>query len=233
MSTFHFKEFSVNQLNASMKVGTDAMLLGALIDASGKNTALDIGTGTGVLSLMVAQKNPLLQIEAVDIDEINVELASTNFQSSRFSSSLKVKQVDFLEYSSITKFDLIFTNPPYYEDGLLNPNDRKANARHEQSLPIEKLIDKSITLLKDNGDFWMIIPSVNKDKWISFSERKGLFLRRLYLIEGKKNVLNRVVLNFNFHSEKVIEEIITIRDSENNFTDQYKALTKDYHGVKL
>lgn len=233
MSTFHFKEFSVNQLNASMKVGTDAMVLGALIDASRKNYALDIGTGTGVLSLMVAQKNPLIQIEAIDIDKVNIELASTNFQSSRFSSSLNTRHVDFLEYSSNSKFDLIFTNPPYYEDGLLNPDDRKANARHEQSLPIEKLIDKSITLLNDDGDFWMIIPSINKDKWISFCESKGLFLKRLYLIEGKKNVLNRVVFNFNFHSENFIEETIIIRDSENNYTGQYKALTKDYHGVKL
>ena len=115
----------------------------------------------------------------------------------------------------------------------MNPDDRKANARHEQSLPIEKLIDKSISLLKDNGDFWIIMPSINKDKWISFSERKGLFLKRLHLIEGKKSVLNRVVLNFNFHSGNIIEETITIRDSENNYTDQYKALTKDYHGVKL
>jgi tRNA1Val (adenine37-N6)-methyltransferase len=234
MSIFHFKEFSINQLDASMKVGTDAMLIGSLINADGKENGLDIGTGTGVLALMVAQKNQHLNIKAVDIDATNICLATDNFKKSKYHSQLKSKLIDFLDFDQNIKFDLIFSNPPYYEDGLENKDKRKANARHEQALPIEKLIQRAKNLLSENGDLWLILPSINKIKWISFSEKIGFHLFQSFRIQGKEGIDNRVVLNLSVNKRAFQnEQTIIIRDSENNYTKQYKALTKDYHGVKI
>ena len=112
MSTFYFKEFKINQKDASMKVGTDAMVLGALIDSKQKQKGLDIGTGTGVLSLMVAQKNKYLAIDAIDIDKDNISIAKENFENSKFENTFETINKDFLNFKSSIKYDLIFSNPP-------------------------------------------------------------------------------------------------------------------------
>lgn len=233
MSTFYFKEFKINQKDASMKVGTDAMVLGALIDSKQKKTGLDIGTGTGVLSLMVAQKNEHLAIHAIDIDRYNISLAKDNFENSKFENTFEAINEDFLNFKSSIKYDLIYSNPPYFENGLLNEEERKSNSRHEQSLPLIQLFDKTVQLLDDNGDFWVVLPSSNSDKWISYAQSIKLYLHELYLIEGKEGMLSRVVCKFNLSLGDISQKTLSIRDSNNNYTKEYKALTKDFHGVRL
>ena len=233
MSTFYFKEFKINQKVASMKVGTDAMVLGALIDSKQKQKGLDIGTGTGVLSLMVAQKNKYLAIDAIDIDKDNISIAKENFENSKFENTFETINKDFLNFKSSIKYDLIFSNPPYFENGLLNEEERKSKSRHEQSLPLIQLFDKTVQLLADNGDFWVILPSSNSDKWISYAQSIKLYLHELYLIEGKEGFLSRVVCKFNLSLGDISQKTLSIRDSKNNYTEEYKALTLDFHGVRL
>jgi len=233
MSTFYFKEFKINQKDASMKVGTDAMVLGALIDSKQKQKGLDIGTGTGVLSLMVAQKNKYLAIDAIDIDKDNISIAKENFENSKFENTFETINKDFLNFKSSIKYDLIFSNPPYFENGLLNEEERKSKSRHEQSLPLIQLFDKTVQLLADNGDFWVILPSSNSDKWISYAQSIKLYLHELYLIEGKEGFLSRVVCKFNLSLGDISQKTLSIRDSKNNYTEEYKALTLDFHGVRL
>lgn len=233
MSTFYFKEFKINQKDASMKVGTDAMVLGALIDSKQKQKGLDIGTGTGVLSLMVAQKNKYLAIDAIDIDKDNISIAKENFENSKFENTFETINKDFLNFKSSIKYDLIFSNPPYFENGLLNDEERKSKSRHEQSLPLIQLFDKTVQLLADNGDFWVILPSSNSDKWISYAQSIKLYLHELYLIEGKEGFLSRVVCKFNLSLGDISQKTLSIRDSKNNYTEEYKALTLDFHGVRL
>ena len=108
-----------------MKVGTDSMILGAFIDSEQKKIGLDIGTGTGVLSLMVAQKNKHLVLHAIDIDENNISLANENFKKSKFENTFETINGDFLNFKPKIKYDLIFSNPQYYENGLLNKDKRK------------------------------------------------------------------------------------------------------------
>ena len=212
MSTFYFKEFKINQKDASMKVGTDAMVLGALIDSKQKQKGLDIGTGTGVLSLMVAQKNKYLAIDAIDIDKDNISIAKENFENSKFENTFETINKDFLNFKSSIKYDLIFSNPPYFENGLLNDEERKSKSRHEQSLPLIQLFDKTVQLLADNGDFWVILPSSNSDKWISYAQSIKLYLHELYLIEGKEGFLSRVVCKFNLSLGDISQKTLSIRD---------------------
>jgi len=233
MSLFQFKEFSINQEGASMKVGTDSMILGAFIDSEQKKIGLDIGTGTGVLSLMVAQKNKHLVLHAIDIDENNISLANENFKKSKFENTFETINGDFLNFKPKIKYDLIFSNPPYYENGLLNKDKRKSDSRHEQSLPLKQLFNKTAQLLSSDGDFWIVLPSSNSDKWITYAQSLQLFINELYLIEGKEGVLSRVVCRFSLMKCDLSQETLIIRDSKNNYTEKYKALTIDFHGVKL
>ena len=195
-----------------MKVGTDAMVLGALIDSKQKQKGLDIGTGTGVLSLMVAQKNKYLAIDAIDIDKDNISIAKENFENSKFENTFETINKDFLNFKSSIKYDLIFSNPPYFENGLLNDEERKSKSRHEQSLPLIQLFDKTVQLLADNGDFLVILPSSNSDKWISYAQSIKLYLHELYLIEGKEGFLSRVVCKFNLSLGDISQKTLSIRD---------------------
>ncbi len=139
MSVFKFKHFSVKQSDSAMKVGTDAMLLGAFVETENKTQALDIGTGTGVLSLMLAQKNETLQITAIDIDELSAKEALINFQNSSWTNRLNVYHADFLSFKTENQYDLIVSNPPYFSTTNENKDERKAQARHISSLEIKPL----------------------------------------------------------------------------------------------
>lgn len=233
MSLFHFKHFSIQQDNTSLKVGTDAMLLGALISSKNHLKGLDIGTGCGVLSLMIAQKNQSIQIDAIDIDENNLIDAAINFKNSNYSDRLRTFNADFLAINLECRYDLIFSNPPFYEDGLKNENIRKANAKHESSLPIHLLIQKAFENLSDTGDFWIILPFTNYLKWIEFSISIGFYLNECIVIHGKPNIPKRVVFCLSKKNEVTKETILTVRDNENRYTDQYVDLTVDYHGVDV
>ena len=163
MSIFKFKYFEINQTNSAMKIGTDSMVFGSLIDVEGKTNALDIGTGTGVLSLMTAQRNPKLIISAVEIEANAFEEAKMNFNKSPFQYQLNALHVDFLNFIPDFKFDLIFSNPPYFENASKSFNLTKNLARHDDSLPLNKLFEKASNLLTEKGHFWVILPNLSFD----------------------------------------------------------------------
>jgi tRNA1Val (adenine37-N6)-methyltransferase len=233
MSIFRFKEFSIIQDRSAMKVGTDAMVLGSLVDLDLKGKCLEIGTGTGVISLMLLQRSPELFITAIDIDYESSEEAIQNFSNSPWSSRVNGINCDFLNYSFDTKFDLIVTNPPYFENGLLNNSKRKAATRHEDSLPLLNLFEKSSSLLSDKGNFWLILPFETASKWKDVSKDFDLFCKEEVTIFGKPNSPKRIVFCFSKEEVECIQKDLIIRNSDNTYTDQYKLLTFDFHGVKL
>ncbi len=231
---FHFKHFSVRQSASAMKVGTDAMILGALIDSSKKKRGLDIGAGTGVLSLMVAQLNPTIQIDAVEIDELAAEECALNFKNSSWLDRLSVFQEDFDNFNKENKYDLIFSNPPYYATTNLNEDSRKAQARHEDSLPSSVILKKVNSLLSVEGEFWVIIPFSEQDKWISLGASNNLFVKTIYSIKGKSNKeVNRVVLCFNRSVILHEENEMVVRKLDNSYSDEYIELTKEFHSIDL
>jgi tRNA1Val (adenine37-N6)-methyltransferase len=229
MSIFKFKHFEVDQSNSAMKIGTDSMVFGSLIDVEGKSNALDIGTGTGVLSLMTAQRNPSLKITAIEIEADAFDEAKINFDNSSFKPQLTAFHVDFLNFSPDSKFDLIFSNPPYFENASKSSSLQKNLARHDDSLPLNVLFEKVAVHLTENGLFWVILPNLTFDTYSEFASKIGLHLVKQIEIFGKENQLVRKIGAFSKINKSLDYSRLIIRKNDGNYTDEYKELTIDYH----
>lgn len=229
MSKFRFKEFSIQQDVNTHKVGTDAMLLGAYIDASKQSLGLDIGAGTGVLSLMLAQRNPSIQITCIEIDEKSSEECSANIMESAWSNRIHLINHDFIEYQFTHKFDLIFTNPPYY---LTDNSSNESNERTKHITPETLLswLSKIANLLTIKGGFWMIWPSETSQKIIEMAHDSDLHVAKKITIYSKKNKLSRNILCFSREKKEGFnDEQLIIRNHDNSYSDAYRSLTSDFH----
>ena len=233
MSIFKFKQFNVNQANSAMKIGTDAMIFGALIEASGKTMALDIGTGTGVLSLMVAQNNPQLQIQAVEIEESAFLEAKNNFENSPFKNQLEAVHSDIKGFESSEKFDLIFTNPPYFENSSKSVSDERNLARHTDMLSLREIAIKASSLITEPGDFWIVLPLDQMEIIAMHLSELNFFINQEVLIYGKENQPVRQIFTFSKTEKQKISRELIVRKSNNQYTEAYKELTIDYHFNKL
>lgn len=233
MSIFKFKQFEVNQTNSAMKIGTDAMVFGALIQSAGKKNALDIGTGTGVLSLMLAQSNPNLQIKAIEIEESAFTEAKSNFDYSPFRNQLEAIHSDLKLFVSAKKFDLIFTNPPYFENSSKSISDQRNLARHTDALSLKDLALKTSELIADDGDLWIILPLDQMKIITNHLQDLDFFLNQEIQINGKEKLPVRQVFTFSKTEKLKTKHEITIRNADNQYTDEYKSLTIDFHFNKL
>lgn len=212
-----------------MKVGTDTMLLGALAEAGKKRKALDIGTGTGVLSLMLAQRFPEIQIDALEIDEAACEEARQNVRNSCFSTQIEVFQGDFTLFEFPGRYDLVISNPPYFEKASLSAHEQKNRARHTQSLGLNLLFEKTSRLLTDSGEFQLILPFGKREQILELAAKNNLFPRKIITLNGKEKQPVRCIFYFSHKREKLREEEFTIRNADGSYTDSYKSLTADYH----
>lgn len=218
-----------------MKVGTDAMVLGALITALGKKRGLDIGTGTGVLPLMLAQCNENLEIDAIEIDKDSAVEAKFNFDESKWSGRLHSIQADVLDFNTDEKYDLIFSNPPYYQNSLQSENARVARAKHESFLPVDSMLLAVDQLLAENGEFWIIVPAESgQSSWVMSCVKLGIHLKKEIAIHGKESdPIKRMIYCFS-RSQSVLERrSLTIRSLDGSYTDEYIQLTSEYHGIDL
>lgn len=231
-NSFLFKEFVVFQKGASLKVGTDSMVLGAFINEQNALTALDIGTGTGVLALMVAQRHPGLKIMAIEIDQINIELAELNFKQSKFHKQISLLKADFFDFPFTTKFDLIFSNPPFFVDSLDSKDIRKSNSRHFKQNQLKTFLFKVTELLTENGIFFLIIPFEHANVWIE-QMPNHLFVHEEIIVFGKPGKAKRIIVKCSLIKNELTKRFFTIRDNDGNYTDEYVELTKDFHGIKI
>jgi tRNA1Val (adenine37-N6)-methyltransferase len=232
MSLFHFKHFSIDQSNCAMKIGTDALVFGAWVscDNSPKN-CLDIGTGTGVLSLMMAQKYPNTKITALELDKNASETAQFNFQNNKIGQNCISLYQDVLTYTTLEKFDLIVSNPPFFEKSTKSTNSTRTTARHTDSLPLEKLFEKGTELLSDNGVFALVLPADSMERFLKGYQ--GLFPVRVLYVYGKQGSLTRICAVFSKYQSEMISTDLVIRNEDGTYTDAYKELTIDFHGVVL
>jgi len=256
MSVFRFKQFNVTQERSAMKVGTDAMLLGSLVQANSPNLILDVGSGTGVLTLMLAQRFSHARIEAIEIDTASAREASQNFVESPWGDRLNVIEEDFLSSSFDHSFDLIVSNPPYYQSRLENDDPRISQARHESALPMKAMLEHVSNLLTAIGSFWIVVPAEISDVWIESAAEFNLSSTSSISIFGKEGgEIKRRILEFKIHSlesqehqadtvahradtvahqaESRCETAITIRNTEGSYTSQYIELTREFHFNKL
>lgn len=232
-SAFAFKQFNVKQDKCAMKVGTDAVLLGSWIQPNGSTHILDIGTGTGVIALMLAQKTNA-SIVGIDIDVSATQQAQENVDESKFKNSITLFNTSFQDYVKTTslKFQLIVSNPPFFEQSLKSSDEKRSNARHADVLPFDELLEGVIKVLDESGKFCLILPTLEADKFRNMAQKKGLYLSKLLRVKSRvdKDTDKRHLMQFEFKPTEFSEETIAIEeDQRHSYTQAYKELTKAYY----
>ena len=232
-SIFKFKEFTVNQDQCAMKIGTDAVLLGAWVNL--KDTifnALDVGAGTGVIALQLAQRSNAQEIDALEVNDKAYQQCVENFENSQWNDRLFCYHASFQEFTEEMddKYDIIISNPPFYEQNSTTINARN-QARFTQHLSFEDLLYGVDQLLDDAGVFACVIPFQEQSKFIQLAKENNLFLHRICLVKGQaSSPYKRCLMEFKKHKPKQLqEEELIIELSRHNYTQQYIDLTKDFY----
>ncbi|EJX09142.1 enzyme [gut metagenome] len=227
---FQFKQFVVWHDKCGMKVGTDGVLLGAWASVSPAGSILDIGTGTGLVALMLAQRSPSdVFITALEIDSEAAVQASENVERSPWKERITVKEADFRTFRD-GQFDVIVSNPPYFTDSLLCPNQQRSRARHNNSLTYEELIEGVSQLLSPAGVFSVVIPMNVANRMTKLAALKGLYPVRQLLVKTKPDAApKRTLIAFSFsQGECKVEELLT-EVARHQYSSEYIALTRDFY----
>lgn len=231
-SYFKFKQFKVHQDKCAMKVCTDACLFGAFtagLDLKGKQV-LDIGTGTGLLSLMLAQKHGDTRIDAVEIDASAAEQALENIQSSPWPGNISLHHTDILHFEPAHHYDLIISNPPFFEDDLQSSDAAKNKAKHSTALSFSQLLKFAEANLSKKGIFAVLLPYTRVQGFIDLALDHGLYPARQVLVkQTMKHKYFRGMLFFERKKQELQYSEITIKDLDNKYTADFTMLLKDYY----
>lgn len=230
---FKFKEFSIDQDKCAMKVGTDGVLLGAWTSLENNpNNVLDIGAGTGLIALMIAQRSLAENIEAIEVDENAYEQCVENFESSVWADRLFCYHAGLDEFVGEMEepYDLIASNPPFYSEVVYSGNDARDTARQNLSLPFNELLEGVRKLLATDGLFATIIPSKEETAFIALAKTQGLYPMRITRVRGNPTAaLKRSLLEFSFTKTKYSEEELIIETKRHEYTLEYRELTKVFY----
>lgn len=230
MKPFTSKQFEIQQSRDVFRVGTDGVLLGALANINNASKVLEVGTGTGLISLMLAQRNSGAAFLGIDINEEAVNLTHLNFQNSPFRARLKSNHQDFKEFKTEEKFDLIVSNPPYFE---VSDSEKDKIARQTVELNFRQLISKSSNLLSEDGIFSVIIPVEIGNDFIEIAKENQLYLIKRINVKGIQNSkTKRLVLEFSLTEKPLEEQEFIIEKSPRQYSDQYLEVTKEFHVFK-
>jgi tRNA1Val (adenine37-N6)-methyltransferase len=227
---FRFKQFQVQQHHA-FKVGTDGVLLGAWCDVSNSHHILDIGTGTGLIALMLAQRSKA-HITAIEKSEKSCEDANLNFSLSPWQKKIQLFQQDFLEFyqQHDKKYDLIVSNPPYFINSQKSGNENKNLARHQDHLPFQQLVSGVSKLLNDEGRFSFILPILEADLLIKEAEKYQLFPSKITYVKTTPNKLpSRKLVSLQRKKIFAIENTLIIEQFRHHYSDDFKSLVADFY----
>ncbi|WP_417799433.1 tRNA1(Val) (adenine(37)-N6)-methyltransferase [Tenacibaculum sp.] len=236
MKPFQFKEFAVHQDKTAMKVGTDAVLLGAWCNLGDyPDTMLDVGSGTGVISLMLAQRSDAMTIDAVEVDGDAYEQTVENFEQSDWGDRLFCYNASFVEFAAEMseeeeEYDIIVSNPPFYTDNYETEDVARNKARFTSSLSFKELLKGVGEILSENGRFSTIIPFKEEESFIELAKKYNLYLNRVCRVKGTPTTeTKRSLLELSFTESSIQEEELIIETQRHQYTDAYINLTKDFY----
>lgn len=231
-SYFRFKQFTVNQDTCAMKVGTDGVLLGTWASVKGAGRILDVGTGTGLIALMAAQRSGAF-IDAIDLDADACRQADENVQASPFTGRIRVHHASFASFCASTeeRYDCILSNPPYFHASLKGPDDQRNTARHTDTLPLEELIGESRHLLTPNGRIALILPADREERLLQIISENSLYpVRQTMVLPTPDAPPKRILIEIASHPVPDFRtETLSIELSRHQYTPDYIALTRDFY----
>ncbi len=227
--TFNFKQFTVLQSDASMKISSEACILGAVVPVTSSHRVLDIGAGTGVLSLMLAQRTNA-NIDAIEIDRKNFDICKANFEQSKWYTRLTPIHHDIRTVSLSPKYDLIISNPPFFNKQLTSPSNRKNTARHCADLSLNELLYSVKQHISDFGYFYTLLPEWEEAAFCTEAKSVGLFpFYQMSIHHSPKGRLIRKIIGLSKLKSRPEEtHSLFIRKEDGNYHEQFKALLQDY-----
>ena len=229
---FQFKRFSVDQSDCLMKVGTDGILLGAWCDTKDSDLVLDIGCGTGLIALMIAQRTEDSNIHAVEIDKATCLQARQNFDQSVWSDRLTAHHVSIQKFykERESDYDLIVCNPPFFSGGTLSNNPDRNAVRHTVKLSHADLLRAVRHLLNPTGRFCVVLPNIEGLRFVEIARTYGFYLTKKTTVKSKESKpVERLLLEFSKSAKKTAEDIIIIYNDDNSdWHESYKSLTRDF-----
>ncbi len=232
-SYFRFKQFTIEQDRSAMKVGTDGVLLGAWCNCLKARNILDVGTGTGLIALMCAQRNIYAKIDAVEIEPQAYQQALLNVNSSPWKQRITVINESFQNYTNLTevKYDIVVCNPPFFNNSLKNESVQKSMARHTDTLSYEELVLGVIKVLSNEGILAVVLPQDVKNVFTTIAKSNGLFLNRILQVKPTPSKAEkRILLEFGLHPTELDENTMILEEfGRHGYSEYYKELTKDFY----
>jgi tRNA1Val (adenine37-N6)-methyltransferase len=228
---FRFKQFTVCDERSAMKIGTDGVLLGAWADIEGDSRILDVGTGTGLIALMLAQRNASAEIVGVDISHEAIEEARDNFLNSPWAKRLSVTEGDVCSFESNEKFDHIVSNPPYFVDSLHSPDAVRAMARHADTLPYEALVSAAERLLMPGGRLSVVLPTECAAAFRRVAFERVWLSRITDVITREGEAPKRTLMEFQLSDKPLMPcaDSLTIQAKDGSYTTEYRHLTAEFY----
>ncbi|MDC8002821.1 methyltransferase [Aureisphaera galaxeae] len=230
---FQFKEFTVAQDRCAMKIGTDGVLLGAWASLEhAPDSILDVGAGTGVIALQLAQRSVAEVIDAIEIDDDAYEQCSENFENSPWGDRLFCYHASVQEFASEMddSYDLIISNPPFYSEDYKSNDDSRNTARFADALPFQHLIVCAAHLLSEKGRFAVVLPRKEESSFVSLAKEHGLHPNRICRVKGTStSEEKRSLIEFSFQPSEIVHEHLTIEIERHQYTPEYVELVKDFY----
>src|SRR5258705_10084653 len=232
-NVFRFKQFIIHQDRCVMKVGTDAVLLGSWVDACEAKRILDIGTGTGVIAMMLAQKSSA-GIDAIDIDLDACRQAKENAIECAWSERITIHNISFQEFSVSTekRYDLIVSNPPYFSDAPKPHTLERIQSRHTDLLSFDELASGVKKIISPLGKFCVVLPCPEGKSFMDIALRYGLFSNKILRVKTVHDKEKRILLEFSLQMKPILDEEITIQNNEHSFSKEYAELTREFYLAK-
>ena len=230
---FQFKQFRIEQQHAAMKVNTDGVLLGAWANIDGVDSVLDVGTGTGLIALMIAQRNNNSIITGIDIDEHAAVEAAENVRKSPWPDRISIQNISFQDFADTNsgKFSLIISNPPFFSNSVKNANVRVSAARHNHLLPFADMISGTLRMLNEKGHLSIILPVDEADLFIELAAKNGMFLQRIANVKPfPDKEPNRSLLEFSFLKGETERTVFSLYDETKvNYSQEFVRLARDFY----